>query len=141
MQIHQLQSTVKRRKTKYIGRGGKRGTTSGRGQKGQKARTGHKIRPAVRDLISRLPKIRGIKNPGITLKPTVLNLIDLEKKFKGVKEINKDILILRGIIKSKNTPVKILGVGEISMAINIKGLAVSKSAKEKIEKSGGKIIR
>lgn len=62
MQLHQLQPLYKLKDKKRIGRGGKRGTYSGRGQKGQKARAGHKIRPALRDLIQRLPKLRGIGN-------------------------------------------------------------------------------
>ncbi len=57
MQLHQLQPSHKNRSKKRIGRGGKRGTYSGRGMKGQKARAGRKIRPAIRDLIQSLPKL------------------------------------------------------------------------------------
>lgn len=59
MQLHQVQPTHKNKSKKRIGRGGKRGTYSGRGMKGQKSRAGRKIRPAVRDLIQRTPKLRG----------------------------------------------------------------------------------
>jgi len=62
MQLHEIQSTDKRKSKKRIGRGGKRGTYSGRGMKGQKARSGHKIRPAIRDLMQRTPKLKGVKN-------------------------------------------------------------------------------
>jgi len=62
MQLHQLQPANKNQKKKRIGRGGKRGTYSGRGVKGQKSRAGRHIRPAERDLIQRLPKLRGQKN-------------------------------------------------------------------------------
>jgi len=62
MQLHELQPTFPNKDRKRIGRGGKRGTTSGRGQKGQSSRAGHRIRPAERDFIQRLPKLRGVKN-------------------------------------------------------------------------------
>jgi large subunit ribosomal protein L15 len=62
MQLHELKPFHPNKKQRRVGRGGKRGTTSGRGTKGQKARAGHRIRPAERDLIQRLPKLRGFKN-------------------------------------------------------------------------------
>lgn len=62
MQLHTLKPLHSGRSKKRIGRGGKRGTYSGRGQKGQKSRAGRKIRPAMRDLIQRIPKLRGAGN-------------------------------------------------------------------------------
>jgi len=62
MQLHELQPTNKKKTKKRVGRGGKRGTYSGRGIKGQKSRAGRKIRPAIRDLMQRTPKLRGAKN-------------------------------------------------------------------------------
>ncbi|OGY60161.1 MAG: hypothetical protein A3B23_00070 [Candidatus Colwellbacteria bacterium RIFCSPLOWO2_01_FULL_48_10] len=62
MQLHELQPVYPNRSRIRIGRGGKRGNTSGRGQKGQKSRAGRRIRPAQRDLIQRMPKLRGVKN-------------------------------------------------------------------------------
>lgn len=62
MQLHELKPIHLNKTEKRVGRGGKRGTTSGKGTKGQSARTGHKIRPAVRDLMQRIPKLRGVKN-------------------------------------------------------------------------------
>lgn len=59
MQLHQIE--VKKKEKKRIGRGGKRGTYCGRGIKGQKSRAGAKIRPAIRDLIKKIPKIRGYR--------------------------------------------------------------------------------
>lgn len=60
MQLHQLKPLHPNKRPKpRVGRGGKRGTYSGRGQKGQRARAGHRIRPASRDLLQRLPKLRG----------------------------------------------------------------------------------
>ena len=62
MQLHELRPVHKNKSKKRIGRGGKRGTYSGRGMKGQKSRAGRKIRPAIRDLIQRTPKLRGAKD-------------------------------------------------------------------------------
>ena len=59
MQIHNVKRTTKLKTQTQVGRGGKRGKTSGRGTKGQKARSGHKIRPAFRDIIKKIPKLRG----------------------------------------------------------------------------------
>ncbi|MBI4136288.1 MAG: hypothetical protein HY481_01940 [Candidatus Vogelbacteria bacterium] len=59
--MHQLKRQHPRQRKKIVGRGGKRGTTAGRGTKGQKARAGHRIRPAIRDVIKKLPKRRGYR--------------------------------------------------------------------------------
>lgn len=59
MQFHNLQAKTKRRYSRQVGRGGTRGKTSGRGTKGQNARAGHKKRPEMRDIIKRIPKLRG----------------------------------------------------------------------------------
>lgn len=61
MQLHQLKPNNKKRKAKRVGRGGKRGTYSGKGMKGQKSRSGRKFEPIVRGLIKRYPKLRGYK--------------------------------------------------------------------------------
>ena len=70
MQLHELQPFHRlKRKAQRVGRGGKRGTTSGKGTKGQKARAGHRIRPAERDLIIRIPKLRGFAQRKIVRRP------------------------------------------------------------------------
>lgn len=61
MQLHELKPKHKRKKRKRVGRGGKRGTYSGRGIKGQKARAGRRLKPVIRELIKRYPKLRGYK--------------------------------------------------------------------------------
>ncbi len=121
-------SKQKNYRKKRIGRGGKRGTTSGRGTKGQKSRSGHRIRPAERDLLIRLPKLRGYRNKSISKKIRGLNVGALETRKES--EFSKENLGL----------VKILGGGELKKKITMKGLPVSKSAKEKIEKAGGSVM-
>jgi len=138
MQLHQLKPPIKSKKKKRVGRGGKRGTYSGRGQKGQKARAGHRIRPAERDLIQRLPKLRGFKFKPLKPKPVVVNLSDLEKKIKG-NIINRQTLLEAGLIRKSDKRVKILGNGEVKRAFRIEGLELSQSARKKIEAAGGKI--
>jgi large subunit ribosomal protein L15 len=139
MQLHQLKPETKLKKKKRVGRGGKRGTYSGRGMKGQKSRAGHRIRPAERDLIQRLPKLRGFKFKSLKLKPVVINLNDLEKKIKG-NIINRQTLIQAGLIRKSDKQIKILGDGEVKRAIRIEGLKVSKKAKRKIEAAGGQVL-
>jgi large subunit ribosomal protein L15 len=146
MQLHELGGSRQKNKRR-IGRGGKRGTTSGRGQKGQKSRSGHRIRPAARDLILRLPKRRGFRNKPKNPKPTVFNLADLSSALKVSENtkapilLNRDFLIQAGLLKPNYAGnVKILGGGDIAVPVTVGGLMVSKSAKEKIEKAGGKIV-
>lgn len=127
MQSNNINSISK--KAKRVGRGGKRGTYSGRGQKGQRSRTGRRIRPAIRDYLIRLPKLRGYKNKPMENQDPVINVGDLEKlASSGI--VNKEVL--KGIYK-------ILGQGEVKKAFKVEGLAVSKTAKAKIEKAGGSV--
>ena len=147
MQLHQLQS-IKQKAKPRIGRGGKRGTTSGRGTKGQKSRSGHRIRPAERDLILRLPKRRGFRNKPKSAKPFILNLRDISNRLKHLlsdkKEltVSRDTLIQFGLLSPKyRGGIKLLGKGEIKSAITFKGFSVSTEAEEKIKKAGGKMIK
>ncbi len=125
-------------KKKRVGRGGKRGTTSGKGQKGQKSRSGHRIRPAERDIISKFPKLRGVKNRSRTEPATEINVGDLGKIAAGGK-IDKKILLETGIIKRISESVKVLGNGELKEAVILEGIPVSAGAKVKIEKAGGSV--
>lgn len=138
MQIQDLKLNNKKKGIRRIGRGGKRGTYSGRGQKGQKARAGRKIRPSEIDTILRMPKLKGVKNRSLKEKALVLNTGVLDKKFED-KLINKEILFKNHLIKKLTQPVKILGEGEIKKAYIIEGLMVSETARKKIIKAGGEI--
>ncbi|MEK7464284.1 MAG: 50S ribosomal protein L15 [Patescibacteria group bacterium] len=138
MQLHQLKPRTKRRNIKRVGRGGKRGTYSGRGTKGQKARSGHVIRPAERDLFSRIPKLRGVKNRPRREKPIEINLGLLDSKIKG-SIVNRKTLVEAGLIGGLRDDVKILSMGEVNKKLMVEGLKMSKKAKEKIEKAGGEV--
>jgi large subunit ribosomal protein L15 len=145
MQLHQLQSGRGKDK-KRVGRGGKRGTTSGRGQKGQKSRSGRRIRPAERDLILRIPKRRGFRNKPKAPKPAIFNLRDLSLVLKAnsvagrAVRLNKDFLMQAELLPwGFKGEVKILGEGEVSVPVSVEGIEVSKGAKIKIEKAGGKV--
>lgn len=142
MQLHNIKSNTRLKNKKRIGRGGRRGTYSGKGQKGQKSRAGHRIRPMLRDIIKRIPKKRGYRFKSIKEKPAVVNLEIIEKKFKNGEKITPASLFDAGVIKKMNgklPSVKILGGGDITKSIFVAGCAVSGPAKEKIEKAGGKI--
>ncbi|MBI3589140.1 MAG: uL15 family ribosomal protein [Candidatus Liptonbacteria bacterium] len=146
MQLHALKFKKTKKAKKRIGRGGKRGTYSGRGTKGQKSRAGRRIRKSERDLILRLPKKRGFRNKPLRSKPLVLNLSELSsnkvKTFLKTEKtvVDKNLLEQAGLIpKGYRGEIKILSGGEVTFAILLQGLKVSKNAKIKIEKAGGKI--
>jgi large subunit ribosomal protein L15 len=129
-----------------IGRSGKRGSYSGRGQKGQRSRSGHRIRPAERDIILKIPKMRGFRNKAKDDIPEIFNLGELSKHFKSHAkagaplEVSYALLRTAKLIKKDYKGViKILGAGEIAFPIAIKGFEVSATAKAKIEKAGGSV--
>ena len=132
------------RPSRRVGRGGKRGKTSGRGTKGQNARSGRKKRPELRDIIKKLPKRRGYgKNRGRTVDgtkpaPLAISLGRLETLFDSGSEVTLRALADKGVIRlRKMVPVKVVGGGTIGKKLTIKGLDVSASARVAIEKAGG----
>ncbi len=142
MQIHNLKRKTENKKTPIVGRGGKRGKTSGRGGKGQTARAGHKVRPEMRDLIKRIPKLRGYAFNSYAEKVYPINLSTIELVFSNNDSITPSLLIERGIIerkKGKTPRIKILSMGDLTKKVNISGCEVSAGAKEKIEKVGGTV--
>jgi len=142
MQLHNLKKHSSHRVKKLIGRGGKRGTTSGRGTKGQKARAGNKRRPEMRDIIKKLPKLRGYRFNPVSVKPAVVNLATLDKIFKDGELINPTVLLAKKLIKRERgqvPAVKILATGDLTKKLKFENCLVSASAKAKIEKAGGTI--
>ncbi len=129
---------------KRLGRGyasGIGGHTSSRGHKGQKSRSGGKVRPGFEG--GQMPLVRRIPKRGFTSFNhkvyNILNLSDLDRLFDANEEVTIEVLLKRGIIKKIRSGIKILGNGEITKPLTLKVNAISKSAKEKIENSGGKV--
>ena len=143
MQIHQLQPKHKSKSRKRIGRGGKRGTYSGKGIKGQKSRAGRKFQPIIRELIKRYPKLRGYRESGKAVLTAVVSLSLLEKHFNDGDKVSPSVLLQKGLIdkiKNKTPKVKILANGDITKKITCENCAVSAAAVKKIEKVGGKVL-
>lgn len=139
MQVHELK-IGKRKSRKRIGRGGKRGTYSGRGMKGQKSRSGAKKDPLFEggrsSLIDRLKKVRGFKSSHS--KKANINLNDLERNFKDGDAVNIKALIKSKLISKPESKrgVKILGDGKLTKKLTIdEGISLSKPAKEAIRES------
>ena len=148
MQINTLTRVHPNKKRMTVARGGKRGKTSGRGGKGQSARAGNKRRPEWRDILKRVPKLRGRgKNSNKTVvtnvqKPVVVNTAALQGHFKTNESINPAILVEKGLVATwsgKIPRIKILGDGELSIALKITGCDISESAKAQVIKAGGSI--
>ena len=142
MKIHELTPAPDSNKeVKRIGRGHGSGwgKTSGKGHKGQNARSGGGVRPGFEGgqmpLQRRIPK-RGFNNI-FAQKCTVINVCDLEV-FKDGTVVDTELLKAAGIVKKTENGVKILGNGELTKNLTVKVAAYSESAKEKIEKAGGK---
>lgn len=143
MQIHEL-AVPKKQDKKRIGRGGKRGTYSGRGMKGQKARSGGNVDPLFEggrsSLIDHLKKVRGFKS--IHPKKSVFNLTTLEKYFENGDTVSAETLVGKGLLKEAlvKNGIKILSNGVLTKKLTIaSGLLISETAKIAIEKSGGSV--
>ncbi len=139
MQLNDLKKPNNKKGRKRVGRGGARGTFSGRGVKGQKARAGTGMEPIIRNFIKRYPKLRGY-NTADGVKPTVVNVGNLESSFSDGDKVTPETLVEKGLVGrvgGKYPEVKILGDGEIKKSLNIENCSVSKSAGEKIKKAGG----
>ena len=142
MQIHNLKRHTPNTKKPLVGRGGKRGKTSGRGMKGQKSRAGNKKRPELRDFIKRMPKLRGYAFKSFADKAVPVPLSALEKAFSAGDRVEPATLIKKGLVERTegNFPrIKILGGGEVTKKFIVSGVEISAKAKEAIEKAGGKV--
>ena len=142
MKIHELSPAAGSKKdVKRIGRGHGSGwgKTAGKGHKGQNARSGGGVRPGFEGgqmpLARRIPK-RGFNNI-FAEDVTVINVSALAN-FKEGTVVDNEILKAAGLIKKLDEKVKILGKGELNVNLTVKAAAFSASAKEKIEKAGGK---
>jgi len=145
MQQSKIQRNTKRKKHRIVGRGGKHAKTAGRGTKGQKSRSGRKMRPEIRDTIKKIPKLRGrgkniFKRFREVMTPINLNVLSLMyvsgETVSAKTLVEKRVIVLR---RGRTPRVKILSAGEIDKKIEVVGLSVSTAAKTKIEKAGGKV--
>lgn len=143
MKLHELKPAQPKKKRKRVGRGigSGAGKTAGRGQKGQKARSGGGVRPGFEGgqmpLQRRIPK-RGFTN--IFKKDiSIVNVEVLEERFEDGDVVTPEILLEKKVIKKMGDGVKILGNGDISKKLTVKAHAFSKSAVDKIQAAGGKV--
>lgn len=143
MQIHQL--SIKTKHRKRVGRGGKRGNRSGRGGKGQTARAGSSTRPALRDFIKQIHKLKGVparryKKQGVKKYQKfyeAVNVKNLEKKYKDGDVVSPISLVEKKLVRKvgKKIPnVKILGEGELTKKLKFEGVLISENVKSKINK-------
>ncbi len=142
MQLNELKRANANIGTSRVGRGGKRGKTAGRGTKGQKARSGHRIRPNMRDIIKKYPKLRGYKFSSTEVKPEVVNLAVIELHFENGDTVSPATLIEKKLVRkfAGRTPeVKILATGALSKKLTVTGCILSAAAKAAVEKAGGKV--
>ena len=129
------------RESKRIGRGhgSGQGKTAGKGHKGQKARSGHGMRPGFEGgqmpLQRRLPK-RGFNNI-FAKEIAIVNVAALEEKFESGAVIDAEALLASGLVKKQLDGIKVLGFGELTKKFTVKANAFSAEAKAKIEAAGG----
>jgi large subunit ribosomal protein L15 len=153
LNLHSLKPAQERKARKRIGRGlgSGKGRYSGRGIKGQKARSGSHKLPAGFEggqmpIDMRLPKLRG--NTSADAMPigpfrttaVPVNLRDLDSRFDNGADVTLEALVEQGLIKNTRTDVKVLGQGELRKKLTVTAHAFSASAREKIERVGGKAI-
>ena len=143
MKLHELTPAAGATKPAYRkgrGAGSGNGKTAGRGHKGQWARSGGGVRPGFEGgqmpLARRLPKV-GFNNIFAT-QYAIVNVADLEAAFEAGEVVDTEALKAKGLVKKTLDGVKVLGNGELTKALTVKAAAYSASAKEKIEKAGGK---
>jgi len=152
MQLYQLSPKHNRPSRKRVGRGGKKGTYSGRGVKGQKSRSGKMPRPGFAGgdttLAKRLPKQRGqtgkikikrgVKLARLRVKPITFNLKEIEKHFKTGEIVSPRSLLNKGLIdkmKGRIPQVKILSEGGIKKDLKFRKVGLSKEARAKTKKT------
>ena len=143
MKLHELEKNIgatHAKKRVGHGPGSGLGKTSGRGQKGQKARSGGSINPVFEGgqlpLYRRLPK-RGFTN--FTRKEYAIVNVETLNRFEDGATVNAAALIEAGIINKELSGLKVLGNGELTKKLTVEAVKFSKSAKEAIEKAGGKV--
>jgi large subunit ribosomal protein L15 len=140
--LHAPEGSNKKKRIVGRGQGSGLGTTAGRGNKGQQSRSGGKTYPGFEGgqmpLYRRLP-MRGFSNYPFRKEWQIVNICDLVAKFQAGEIVDAASLLLKGLIKKPEQLIKLLGNGDISIALNVSVDAVSAGAKSKIEAAGGKV--
>ena len=143
MKLHELrynEGAVSSSKRKGRGTSSGNGKTAGRGQNGQKSRSGYSRRAGFEGgqnpLVFRIPK-RGFNNYEFQTKYAVINVSDLNR-FEDGAVVTPEILKETGLVKKQLDGIKVLGNGTLEKKLTVKASVFSKTAKEKIEKTGGK---
>ncbi len=140
--LHPPAGATHARKRVGRGQGSGLGTTAGKGNKGQQARSGGKTYPGFEGgqmpLYRRLAH-RGFSNAMFRVEWQIVNLRDIEERYAAGETVDAESLLLKGLARKSELPVKVLGDGDISKALTFVVSKVSASAKAKIEKAGGKI--
>jgi large subunit ribosomal protein L15 len=139
--LHAPEGANKKKRILGRGQGSGRGTTAGKGNKGQKARSGGKTYIGFEG--GQMPLYRRIAQRGFSNYPfkkefQVVNLEELERRFENGETVDAASLIKKGLAKGA-VPVKILGNGDVTKKLTVKAVALSASAREKIEKAGGTV--
>jgi len=146
MKLHEMKNVagaVHRKKRVGCGEGSGHGKTSGRGGKGQSARSGSSIRPGFEGgqmpLYRKLPH-RGFNQAAFRVEPLIVNVGDFARLDPSVVDITAEVLAAAGLIRNDGNFLKVLGDGEVARAFNVTAVKFSESAKAKIEKAGGKAL-
>ena len=132
------------KKKRIVGRGSSSGlgSTAGKGNKGQQSRSGGKVYVGFEGgqmpLYRRIAR-RGFSNYWFKKEYAIVNLAELDAKFSDGETVNRESLILKGIVGKSEKLIKVLGNGDISKKLDVSVDKISSSAKEKIEKAGGKV--
>ena len=139
--LHAPEGSHKRKRIVGRGQGSGLGTTAGKGNKGQQSRSGGKTYPGFEG--GQMPLYRRIPHRGFTnifrKEWQVVNLRDLDTKFEANETVDGASLVARGLVRKADGLVKVLGMGDITKALVVSVDKVSASAKDKIEKAGGKV--
>lgn len=146
MKLHEMKNVagaVHRKKRVGCGEGSGHGKTSGRGGKGQSARSGSSIRPGFEGgqmpLYRKLPH-RGFNQSAFRVEPIIVNVGDFSRLDPSVVDVTAEVLANAGLIRHDVKFLKVLGDGEVTRAFNVTAVKFSESAKAKIEKAGGKAV-
>lgn len=134
------------KKKRIVGRGSSsgRGTTAGRGNKGQQSRSGGKVYVGFEG--GQMPLYRRIAKRGFSNYPfrkdfEIFNLSDIEIRYANGETVNRESLVVKGLLKKVNALVKVLGDGDLTKKLTVDVDKVSSSARDKIVKAGGTVVQ